>query len=255
MLFGLLYGVLAEVKDRGGEDGGGPAHGDAFNQMIECADPARSDDGDGDGIGDGAGQGEIEALFGAVPVHRREQDFPGTLGGDGSGEVDRVDAGGFAATVGEDFPSAGRDGLGVDGADDALAAELVGGFGNDIGVCDGGGIEADLVRTRQQKGAHICGGADAAAHGQGDVAMLRRASDQIEHRAAVFMSGVDVEKAQFVRARRVIGDGGIHRIARIAQAHEVHALDNAAIGHVEAGDDAGLEHGVLYGDGVTGGKC
>ena len=54
------------------------------------------------------------------------------------------------------------------------------------------------------------------------------------------MGGVDVEKAQLVRAGRVIGAGGIHGIARIAQIDEVHTLDHAAIGDIEAGDDTDL---------------
>ena len=42
---------------------------------------------------------------------------------------------------------------------------------------------------------------------------------------------------------RIIGDGRIDRIARIAQTDEIDAFDNAAVGHVEAGDDTGFQHG------------
>src|SRR5690606_14852707 len=65
----------------------------------------------------------------------------------------------------------------------------------------------------------------------------------VVHRAAVFMRGVDVEKAELVRPGSVIGLGRLDRIAGVDQVDEVHALDDAAVGHVEAGDDAGLEHG------------
>src|SRR5690606_14670276 len=65
----------------------------------------------------------------------------------------------------------------------------------------------------------------------------------VVHRAAVFMRGVDVEKAELVRPGSVIGIGRLDRIAGVDQVDEVHALDDAAVGHVEAGDDAGLEHG------------
>ena len=41
---------------------------------------------------------------------------------------------------------------------------------------------------------------------------------------------------------RVIGLGRLDRIAGIAQVDEVHALDDAAVLHVEAGDEADLEH-------------
>ena len=56
------------------------------------------------------------------------------------------------------------------------------------------------------------------------------------------MSGVDVEKTQLIRPRRIIGPRGFHRIARIAQADEIHALDHAAIGDIKAGDQAGFQH-------------
>ena len=58
--------------------------------------------------------------------------------------------------------------------------------------------------------------------------------------AAIFVAGGDVEEAEFVRACRIIGDGAFDRIARIAQVDEVHALDDAAVLDVEAGDDAGI---------------
>ena len=57
-----------------------------------------------------------------------------------------------------------RHGLGVDGADDALAAETVGGsLGDDVRGSPRGGIEADLVGARQQQRAHVVMAAHAAA--------------------------------------------------------------------------------------------
>ena len=54
---------------------------------------------------------------------------------------------------------------------------------------------------------------------------------------------MDVEKAQLVRAGGIVGARGLHRVAGVDQIDEVDALDHAAIGHVETGYDAGLEHG------------
>ena len=88
--------------------------------------------------------------------------------------------------------------------------------------------------------------AHAAAHGQRHEALLGGAGDQIEHGAAVFMRRVDVEKTQLVRAGRVIGPRRFDRVAGIHEVDEVHALDHAAIGHVEAGDEAGLQHGSVF---------
>src|SRR5690606_30974052 len=51
----------------------------------------------------------------------------------------------------------------------------------------------------------------------------------------------DVEEAQFVRSRRVIGDGRFHRIAGVAQIDEVDPLDDAAVLHIETGHNSGFE--------------
>ena len=48
-------------------------------------------------------------------------------------------------------------------------------------------------------------------------------------------------KAEFVGAGGVIGLGRLDRIAGIDQVDEVDALDDAAVLHVETGNDAGLE--------------
>ncbi len=211
--------------------------------MIQGADPARCDDRYLHRIGDGTGQRQVEASARAVAVHRGQQDFPGAAFGDGPREGDRVDSGRPAPAMGENLPTAAGDGLGVDGADHALAAEPVGGPRDHVGIGDGGGVEADLVRARQQQGAHVLGCAHTAAHRQRHETLFGRARDKIEHGAAVLVSGVDVQKADLVRARRVIGARRRDRIARIDQIDEVDALDHAAIGHVEAGNDAGLQHG------------
>jgi hypothetical protein len=52
------------------------------------------------------------------------------------------------------------------------------------------------------------------------------------------VGGGDVEKAQLVGTGSVIGLRLLDRIARIAQVDEIDALDHAAIGDVETGDDA-----------------
>ena len=99
-----------------------------------------------------------------------------------------------------------------------------------------------LSAPRSQQGADILDGAHAAADGQRHEAGFRRAPDHIQHDAAIFVGGRDVEKAQFVGAGGVVGDRGFHRIAGIAQIDEVDALDDPAVLDVETGNDADLEH-------------
>jgi hypothetical protein len=54
--------------------------------------------------------------------------------------------------------------------------------------------------------------------------------------------GRDVEEHQLVGPLDVVREGGLDRIAGVAQVDEPHALDDATILHVEAGDDALGQH-------------
>ena len=56
------------------------------------------------------------------------------------------------------------------------------------------------------------------------------------------MARRDVEKAHLIGAGGIIGLRGLDRIARIGEVDEAHALHNTPVLHVEARDDAGLQH-------------
>ena len=66
--------------------------------------------------------------------------------------------------------------------------------------------------------------------------------DHVEDRAALLVARGDVEEAELVCPRLVVSGGGLDRIAGVAEVDEVDALDDAAVFHVEAGDDADLQH-------------
>src|SRR5438105_1381955 len=96
----------SEMKDRGGEDRGRMAVANPFDEMVERPDPARGDDRHPHRIGDGAGQRDIEAGFGAVAVHRGQQDLAGAVIREAAGPFDSVDAGRPSPAMGEYFPFA-----------------------------------------------------------------------------------------------------------------------------------------------------
>ena len=104
------------------------------------------------------------------------------------------------------------------------------------------GVDRDLVGAGAQQRADVLDGAHAAADRHRHEAGFRRALHDVENGAAVFVAGRDVEEGQLVRARCVIGDRRFDRIAGIAQVDEIDALDDAAVLHVETGNDADLEH-------------
>ncbi len=218
--------------------------------MVEIADAAGRDDRDRHRVGDRAGEREVEADLRAVPVHGGEQDLARAELRHLPRVGDRVDAGRPPAAVGEDLPAQrlalARDALGVDGDDDALAAEFFRGEADELAVGDRRGIDRGLVGAGEQEVADVVGGAHAAADGQRHEADFRGAAHDVEQNAAVLVARGDVEEAELVRARPVVGDRALDRIARVAQVDEVDALDDAAVLDVEAGDDAGLEgHRVL----------
>ena len=75
-----------------------------FDEMLERPNPARGNDRHPHGVGDGAGQRDVEARFGAVAVHRGQQDLAGAVVGQTAGPFDGVDAGRPASAMGEHLP-------------------------------------------------------------------------------------------------------------------------------------------------------
>lgn len=147
--------------------------------------------------------------------------------------------------MGEDFPAVGfpvfRNPLGVDRDDYALVAELVGGLRDEIRILHRCGIDRDLVGTAEKQLADVSDGADTAADGERHEAMVGGARYDVENRVAIVGRSGDVEKAEFVRSRRIIGLRRLDGITGVDQVDEVHALDDAAVFHIEAWDNAGFE--------------
>jgi hypothetical protein len=139
--------------------------------------------------------------------------------------------------VGEDLPVVVRPAR-VHRGDDALAAELGGDLGDDLGPGHRRRIDRHLVRAREQQRAGILDRAHSAADGKGHEAHRGCAADHVEKRAAPFVARGDVEEAQLVGPGRVIGARLLDRVAGVLEVHEVDPLDHASVGDVEARDDA-----------------
>src|SRR5690606_22186426 len=74
----LIYCKNTIVKDGGREHGIRFPLGEAFEQMFERSDAARSDDGEGRNFGNGAGERKIVAAPRSVFIHAGEEDLPST---------------------------------------------------------------------------------------------------------------------------------------------------------------------------------
>lgn len=237
--FDLGDGEGAEVEKAGGEDGAGAAMVEGIDKVIEGAGAAAGDDRDGHGVADGAGEGAIVAGLGAIGVHAGEEDFASTEADGFAGPGDGVEIGGVAAAVGINAPGAAVGfAFGVDGDDDTLSAEAVGGVGDELRGFDGGGVEGDLIGSAFEHGLDVGEGAEAAADGEGHEALFGGAGDDVVHDAATVGGGGDVEEDEFVGALGIVGAGAFNGVAGIAKFEELHALYDAAGVDVEAGDDS-----------------
>ena len=84
--------------------------------------------------------------------------------------------------------------------------------------------------------------ADAAADCEWDEHLLRHTRHHVQHCAALLVGCVDVQQYQLVRACLIVAHRGFHRVARVADIHEVHALDHPTVADVQTGDDALGQH-------------
>ncbi len=66
------------MEDGGGQDRVGVADAGPVDQMVEVPDTSRGDDRDRAAVRPPGRELEVEAVAGAVPVHRGEQDLAGS---------------------------------------------------------------------------------------------------------------------------------------------------------------------------------
>src|SRR5690606_13308749 len=64
----------------------------------------------------------------------------------------------------------------------------------------------------------------------------------VQDEVAAIAGGRDVQEGELVGALLVVARGDLDGIARIAQFHEVDALDDPATRHVQAGNDSFSKH-------------
>ena len=95
-----------------------------------------------------------------------------------------------------------------------------------------------LVGTGVEQPPHVLDFSDPATDRQRDEDLCRHRLDDRQNEIALVAAGGNVEKREFVGALLVVARGDFDRIAGIAQADEIDALDYAAGFDVETGDDA-----------------
>ena len=247
MALRIANGVFAEVENAGGEDGVGFAVEEDFGHVFEGTCAAAGDHGDGDGFADPAGDRDVEAGFCAIRIDAVENDLACAQGNGALGPFEGFETGRFTAAVREHFPAVRRDAFGVDGNDDALAAEFFGAGADKIRVCKRGRIDADLVGAGLEHGVHVFDGANAAADRERHEALVGGALNDVHHRSAAMSGGSDVEEDHFIGALVVVAAREFYRVADVAQlagfgAAELNAAGDSSRVNVEAGNDSARQH-------------
>ena len=110
-------------------------------------------------------------------------------------------------------------------------------FAHQFRASDGGGVHRHLVGAGPQQGVDVVHGPHPAADGERDEHLLGGPRDDVVGRRTLAAARGDVEKGQLVRALAAVPSGQLDGVPRVAQAGEVHALDDPALVDVEAGDD------------------
>ena len=114
----------------------------------------------------------------------------------------------------------------------------------------GSAIAAEFTLTLSAPASKTCaassGGANAAADAEGDKQFTRRPAHCVEQRLTSFVRRGNVEQYDFVRAFAGMTRGLRGGIACIDEIDELHALHNAAVMDIEAGDDAFGHHSLPF---------
>src|SRR5437588_2234038 len=243
VLLDLGHPELAEVEQRCRQDGIGSAFGDRRREVVQVARPARGDEGHGDDLVHRPEQVDVVAVLRAVAVHGGEQDLPRSQRLGPRRPLDGVDARRPSAAVGEDFPAlAAGTAAGVDGADHALGAELLGPLGQQLGAFDRGGVDRYLVRPGPQQPAHVVDLTSPPADRERDEDALGRGPGHLEHRLPALVGRGDIEEHHLVGPLPVVERCELDGIPGIDQVDELHALDHPSGVDVEAGDHPFGQH-------------
>ena len=235
------------MKNAGGQNGVGLALKQDLGEVLEGAGAAAGDHRHAHGFADAPRDHQVKTGLRAVGVDAVQNDFTRAQPNRATGPLDGIEAGGSPSAVREHLPALSLDAPGVEGDDDALAAELFRPGANEVRRGQRRRIDADLVGAGAEHGLHVLDGADAAADRKRHKAFFGDALDDIDHGLSCVRTGGDIEKNHFVGALLVVAKGQLNGLADVAQFArlgfaEADAAGDLAVVDVQAGNDAFGEH-------------
>src|ERR1035438_5857032 len=105
------------------------------------------------------------------------------------------------------------------------------------GILDRGGVHGHAVGSGAEKRVRVLHRPHASSHGKRNRKHFGHARGEVHESPALLVRGRDVEERQLVSPLGLVAYGSLDRIARVAEAFEGDAFDDAAVRHVEARDD------------------
>jgi hypothetical protein len=130
----------------------------------------------------------------------------------------------------------------VDGHDDGLRAEAAADLADQFGARDCRRVDADLVCACVEDGCGVVGCAYAAAHGEGDEELGRRASHGVKQGSAALVRRGNVEQDDLIGSRRCVAMRQLRRVACVNDVDELYALHNAPASYVQTGNNSLRQH-------------
>ena len=218
------------------------AHVQRLSDVIQATRTTGGDYRDGDRIGHGPGQGEVITSLGAITIHGGEQDLSSPEASHPLGPLHNIEARVLAASLHIHIPAAGIATTGINGHDDALAAELIGPLSHQLRPPHRRGVETHLVGTGPQQLGNPFNGADATANRERNRDRFSCATHHVDQGAAPLMAGCDVEENEFIRPCPAVTASQLHWIAGIAQANEIDTFHHPSPGDIQARNQTQSNH-------------
>ena len=127
--------------------------------------------------------------------------------------------------------------LSIDSHHDTLTAELLRRLAHKLRGKHCRRINRHFIRARIEQITNIANSANAAAHGQRHKYRLRHTFNRLISGISAMMGRGNVQKGNLIRPLLIVAPRYFDRIACIPDIHKLHALDHAAIVHIQAWND------------------
>jgi hypothetical protein len=131
---------------------------------------------------------------------------------------------------------------GFDGDDDGGGPEAAGGFADEAGVTDGGGIDRHLISSGREHSANIFERSESASDSEGDKDFAGGAGDDFAEAVAAVETGDSILIDQFVGSGFVVVASEGFGVPEDTKSFEANAFDETGSFDIQSSDDTNHGH-------------